>query len=383
MIMLRLLFTFMLCIPIPLMAQAIPSVDDSVLTVELNFGLDRWDLSQQAKAKVDSILEIAPVTILKRVEVYGHTDSLAGVEYNRELSKRRVLSIMDYLAYQGLDALKLRADYYGEERPKYDNGPDERYRNRRCELFFYPDYSLMPQPEESLRDKELVKGDRVRISNLQFVGNQPIPEPESFEAMHELLLLMRRNPDLRIEIQGHVCCSDDQRLSEERAWMVYHFLENNGVDPSRMRAKGFSNSKPLFRERSEKEKALNRRVEIEVLDNSERRLEVTDADLKFDLKAPVMGVEFMNSSGRLTPAGDFALHLIAESMARAEDLQYEFVVFDNIADPGLTRTRSRNVRSTLLRKKADRNIFEVSDEEALPRMPETANNLMLVHIKKR
>ncbi len=376
-----LFFSVLICYASTFTAQSSPV--DTSFGIEINFELDSDRLSAKARGKLDSVLELAPIPLLKKVEIYGHTDSLAGVDYNRQLSKRRVQSLLAYLVYQGLDPLKVKADYYGEERPKYDNGPRDRYRNRRCELLFIIDPGLMPQPELKLSEQVFKPGDKVRISNLQFVGNQPIPMPESFASLRELLLLMQRNPDMAIEIQGHVCCSHDQRLSEERAWMVYHYLEGNGIEGRRMSAKGYSNSQPLFKERSEREKALNRRVEILIVENSGRREEVPGQEVEIDLRAPIMSLQFMQNSGRLTPAGDFALELIAESMKGAENLKYDFVIYDNIDNANLTKTRLRNVERTLLRKKADRQVFSVSDEPAPRRMPKTDDNLVVVRISER
>ncbi|MDZ7846596.1 MAG: OmpA family protein [Owenweeksia sp.] len=205
-----------------LMAQAEQA--DSVVSIEVNFDLDSFTLDARQKDKVDSLLLMMPFTVMERVEIYGHTDSLASVEYNRSLSKRRVQSILAYLVYMGLDATKVKADYYGEERPKYENTADERFRNRRCELYFVVDPGRLPPPEQKLTDLPFNKGDKIRIPNLNFVGNQPIPVGESFEALAGLLRVMQKYPDLKIELHGHVCCGNDHQLSVERAKMVYGFL---------------------------------------------------------------------------------------------------------------------------------------------------------------
>jgi OOP family OmpA-OmpF porin len=70
-----------------------------------------------------------------RVEIAGHTDSIASEEYNQDLSERRARSVMDYLVEHGIAAERLSAKGYGESQPVADNATEEgRASNRRVEL---------------------------------------------------------------------------------------------------------------------------------------------------------------------------------------------------------------------------------------------------------
>ncbi len=356
---------------------------DSTLVVEVNFDLDSSTLSRKQKDKVDSLLTIIPMPVYKKVEVYGHTDSLAGIEYNRELSKRRVSSILEYLVLQGLDPLKVKADYYGEERPKYDNSPETRAKNRRCEIHFHVDPGALPMPDVKLTDLEFKKGNKVRIPNLNFVGNQPIPVGDSFETLKDLLRVMQKYPDLKIQLQGHVCCNDNMELSEDRARMVHDFLVGNGIDANRLSYKGYSNKKPMFKETSDENKAMNRRVEVYVLNNTDRVVPLTDTDIKVDLRAPVLAVTFFPNKRRLLPSGDFMLNLIADMIKESSGLYYEFVIFDNINDSKLTADRVGGFERALLDFKVDKSKFNVTSQSKYPNMPDSANdNLIMVKISK-
>ncbi len=352
--------------------------------LEVNFDLDSSILSRKQKDKVDSLLAIIPIPVYKQIEVYGHTDSLAGIEYNRELSKRRVSSILQYLVLQGLDPLKVKADYYGEERPKYDNSPESRAKNRRCEIHFHVDPGALPMPNLKLTDLEFKTGNRVRIPNLNFVGNQPIPVGDSFETLEDLLRVMQKYPDLKIQLQGHVCCNDNMELSEDRAKMVHDFLVGNGIEASRMTHKGFSNKKPMFKETSDENKAMNRRVEILVLKNTDRVVPIPENTAKVDLRAPVLAVTFFPNKRRLYPSGDFMLNLIADMMKESSGLYYEFVIFDNINDSKLTGMRAGGFERALLDFKVDKSIFSVSSQAKYANMPKSVNdNLIMVKISKR
>ncbi len=356
---------------------------DSTLNFEVYFPLDESRLTATQKSKVDSVLEIAPLSIVKKLVIYGHTDSLAGIEYNRKLSKERVLRILEYFVLKGLDPLKARTDFYGEERPKYDNGPQERFKNRRCEVWLSIDRSLLPQPEQKLSDLQLKKGDKLRIPNLNFVGNQPVPVWESMPALEDLTRLMKRNPDLKVSIQGHVCCADDQELSTARAFTVYSFLLANGISRSRMSYEGYSNREPLFRERTEKERALNRRVELEVRENSARRADVDEAgEAILDLRAPVLNIKFFQNSARLKPSGDFMLGLVAEMMAESEGLQYEFYVYDNINNSTVTGQRARALEKLIRRKGVAAEKVKVHKASPYKDLPISTNdNYIVVQIR--
>lgn len=298
----RLVFFIFILSGLQLLAQE-NSVDSLVL-FESNFKLDSYALSSYEKSKIDSLFQKHPFSIIERLEIYGHTDSLADGDYNLKLSLRRVESILNYLVYIGLDPLKVVTNHYGEEKPKYNNSPATRFKNRRVELVLFINTSLLPDPESKLVDQKFKKGEKVRLPGLIFVGNQPIPMWESFSVMEQLLVVMNTYPDLQIELQGHVCCSNDKQLSIERAKMVYYYLVANGIDKSRMTYKGFSNSEPLYKEVDEETRKLNRRVEVFVKSNSETKVNVEKKKPKVELTTPVLNITFPQSSPRLTPSGD-------------------------------------------------------------------------------
>jgi flagellar motor protein MotB len=89
--------------------------------------------------------------------------------------------------------------------------------------------------------------------------------------MYELLLVLQRNPQMKIEIHGHLCCMPVDRtdLSTQRAKAIYNFLIQNEIDKSRLSYKGFGSTQPIYPlpEKSEEERAANRRVEILIVEN--------------------------------------------------------------------------------------------------------------------
>ncbi|HLP95873.1 MAG TPA: OmpA family protein [Saprospiraceae bacterium] len=134
-------------------------------------------------------------------------------------------------------------------------------------------------------------GETVILRNLYFVGNQakllPVSEPE----LPKILRFMQLNPDLVIEIGGHVNRPYDKNhkyplkpgqtpaqymmtkedpalrtLSTDRANTVRDYLLKNGIEAGRISAKGYENSKMLhpYTGSTEEQQQMNRRVEITV-----------------------------------------------------------------------------------------------------------------------
>ena len=366
-----------------LCSKASAQSKDSLVYFECLFDLDRFQLSSQQKLRIDSLLKKTPVNIIKNIRIYGHTDSLADLEYNRKLSRRRVQSVLKYFVFQGLDPINAQTDYYGEEKPAYNNNPEERFKNRRVEVLLSVDASLLPMTDRSLSDYELKTGDRLRISNLNFVPNQAVPVSTSFSAFEELLKVMNENPDLELSLRGHVCCSNDFELSVARARMVYDFLVEHGISKNRLDYKGFGNKVPLFEEVDDESEALNRRVELEVLYNSERRVDYSTKS-KLQISAPLMNIKFNEASARLSPSGDFMLTLVAEMLKESDGLFFEFSLYDNIGDAILSSQRMSTLEKTLRKKGVPNRMFKVEKlplQKSMPRTPDY--NWISVLIKEK
>jgi outer membrane protein OmpA-like peptidoglycan-associated protein len=115
-------------------------------------------------------------------------------------------------------------------------------------------------------------GAKIVLKNINFYQNTFATVPESQGAMYDLLYVMQNNPNLKIEIQGHICCqmgTDMEDTAKVRALAVYNYLINNGVNKNRLSYKSFGSSKPIhiIPENNEDERNENRRVEIQIVAN--------------------------------------------------------------------------------------------------------------------
>ena len=124
--------------------------------------------------------------------------------------------------------------------------------------------------------EKIRKGKKFVAENIYFYPNLPEVVPTSIPEMNKLLRMMRENPTVKIEIQGHVNWPstyltpiDEKtiRLSEDRARTVYAYLIDNGISASRMRFIGKGNTEMVIPDAVDMEEfRKNMRVEIMILE---------------------------------------------------------------------------------------------------------------------
>ena len=114
-----------------------------------------------------------------------------------------------------------------------------------------------------------LKGESFRLDNLQFRANSYVIKSESWEELDELAIFMKNNKNLRVEIGGHTngLCDDEycKNLSRQRAEAVKTYLEDKGIDASRIEAAGYGKSRPVASDDTPEGRALNQRVEVTIL----------------------------------------------------------------------------------------------------------------------
>ena len=88
------------------------------------------------------------------------------------------------------------------------------------------------------------------LEKIHFETAKATIKPESFPILDAVAGTLQGNPDiLQVEIQGHADerGSDDYnlKLTDDRAHSVLKYLINKGVDPARLDAKGYGETKPI------------------------------------------------------------------------------------------------------------------------------------------
>ncbi|AWI26693.1 OmpA family protein [Flavobacterium pallidum] len=245
----------------------------------------------------------------KIVAVNGYTDEDGSTGFNDTLAKKRV----DYIAGILKDRINIREDFKTRSFGEKFQSSKIKAENRKVTIYYLLPKDLPRENEilgikpEPVAEKPKVRkpiifpttmtldnpngtkttikldtifmqkvavakaGDKLQVENLNFRINTFIVIPESVPKMYELLLVMQSNRDLKIQIQGHLCCmpADKQDLSTQRAKAIYNFLTAYGIPKERLSYKGLGVTQPLFPipEKNEAERAANRRVEIEIISN--------------------------------------------------------------------------------------------------------------------
>jgi outer membrane protein OmpA-like peptidoglycan-associated protein len=92
---------------------------------------------------------------------------------------------------------------------------------------------------------------------------------ESYPIINEIVDKMMAWPRLKLEIQGHTdnvgTVEYNQNLSEERAYAVMEQIIKRGIDPSRLRSRGFGMSRPIATNETESGRAKNRRTQFVII----------------------------------------------------------------------------------------------------------------------
>jgi outer membrane protein OmpA-like peptidoglycan-associated protein len=120
----------------------------------------------------------------------------------------------------------------------------------------------------------LCEGDIVEIENIYYDLNEATLTASALTSLEELISLMNKYPDMRIELRSHTdsrgSTASNMNLSARRAQSVVDHLINNGIVPFRLRAVGLGESEPLNdctdeNSCTEEEHQINRRTEFKVL----------------------------------------------------------------------------------------------------------------------
>lgn len=127
---------------------------------------------------------------------------------------------------------------------------------------------LIDKPD-SLSFENISVGESLILNNIYFDLNISELLSSSFPELNKLKQILLDNKKLIIEICGHTdnlgTDEHNMNLSINRAKAVYEYLIENGVDSSQLLYKGLGSIKPIAPNDSEENMALNRRVEIVVI----------------------------------------------------------------------------------------------------------------------
>lgn len=113
-------------------------------------------------------------------------------------------------------------------------------------------------------------GSKVVLKNVFFDTNESSLKEESMTELENIREILARNPDWRVQINGHTDNVGDHEsnltLSLKRAEAVVQYLVKHGIGANRLEAKGYGDERPLVSNDDEEEgRQINRRTEIEII----------------------------------------------------------------------------------------------------------------------
>jgi len=101
----------------------------------IQFETGKAVIKKQSYGILDEVAQVFLDNQNYSAEVQGHTDNVGKADANKKLSQARAESVRDYLISKGVDASRLTAMGYGDERPIADNKTSKgRTLNRRVEF---------------------------------------------------------------------------------------------------------------------------------------------------------------------------------------------------------------------------------------------------------
>jgi outer membrane protein OmpA-like peptidoglycan-associated protein len=185
----------------------------------------------------------------------------SGVELT-DLSTRTVIS-------------QLQTDETGNYLITLPKGKDYAFNvNRKGYLFFSENFPLSQHKEDTAYNidiplQPIEANAAIVLKNIFFDLNKYELKPESQVELDKLVQLLKDNPTLKIQINGHTDnsgkTSENIPLSENRAKAVTTYLTSKGINAARLSFKGWGETQPVANNSTPEGRAQNRRTELKVI----------------------------------------------------------------------------------------------------------------------
>ena len=170
---------------------------------------------------------------------------------------------------------KLQTDETGNYIITLPKGKDYAFNvNRKGYLFFSENFPLSQQHSDTAYNidiplQAIEANAAIVLKNIFFDLAKYELKPESQIELDKVVQLMKDNPTVKIQINGHTDNSgkaaDNIRLSENRAKSVTAYLVTNGINAGRLSFKGYGDTQPVANNSTTEGRAQNRRTELKVI----------------------------------------------------------------------------------------------------------------------
>lgn len=235
--------------PPPAVVAAAParSKDIYCSVLDLTYEINADEIQRDDKEKLAVL-----ATFLKKYPettavIEGHSDNVGTAESNKQLSKRRAQSVVDYLVNDHrIAASRLKAVGHGEENPIGDNRTELGKReNRRINAVI-----TCATDFEGLK----VAGPRTVVAmEVEFDPYKHDIKPEYRDELRKVANFMKANPTVTATVEGHagnylgtkqITPAVSMEVSQQRAQaVVKHLVDNHGIARSRLSTAAFGQTR--------------------------------------------------------------------------------------------------------------------------------------------
>lgn len=140
------------------------------------FDIDSARLHAEAKALLKQSAELLRQNPSVNILITGHTDNTGNIEYNQQLSIKRVTAVSNYLFKRGIHYSRIITHATGEQRPVSSNAcPEDRSRNRRADLAFFPN-GYQPQYAQPIVNETQPQAGECEQAREESARMQPVPK---------------------------------------------------------------------------------------------------------------------------------------------------------------------------------------------------------------
>tara|TARA_R110002012_G_scaffold321377_2_gene548903 strand:+ start:1669 stop:2547 length:879 start_codon:yes stop_codon:yes gene_type:complete len=277
-------FKFLFFISVGLLSNSINAQKD--YKHDVYFDTDKYEVPLTEENRLLLFISTLDTLKVSKIAIYGFCDDRGTNDYNLKLSQQRADKIKDLFSGYGIDeSLITNVNGKGEILLKVIKEAELnqiRGLNRKVEILV----STVAKKKEELEeeklagnsknertfndlDKDLIKkGDKLLLDNIHFKTNYSYITKESKPVLEEIAAVLKRNPHVYFTIEGHVCCTEGSRdaidkktkkrnLSVARARFIFDYLEDQGINRTRMKYVGMRRRFPLGGDPE-----FDRRVEI-------------------------------------------------------------------------------------------------------------------------
>ncbi|MGB1258193.1 MAG: OmpA family protein, partial [Thiolinea sp.] len=110
----------------------------------------------------------------------------------------------------------------------------------------------------------------ISLQGVQFETSSDVLTADSRPILDEAAATLRKFPELKVEVSGHTDSAGgrqaNQNLSQARAESVRDYLVSKGANADSLTPKGYGEDQPIANNGTRQGRAINRRVELKILE---------------------------------------------------------------------------------------------------------------------